>query len=592
MTANPDDPALIDLAASVSDGKPLDWDEADASRILEDPALRRELQVLAQIADVHRSPERVQPQTRADHAGRRWGHLEIKCALGSGSFGTVYRAHDSQLERDVALKIYQTEVLPESHLASLFAEGRLLARVRHSNVVIVHGVERHGDEAGMWLELVDGRTLAEEVRQAGPVGGREAALVGVDLCRALAAVHQAGIVHGDVKPQNVMRERGGRIVLMDFGIGRDLTDPSAGASGTPLYMAPELFDGATPSPASDIYSLGVLLFYLVTGSHPVVANTRGALGQSHRTGVRRLLRDVRSDLPDAFVEVIDRACAPDPAHRYATAGALQAALTAAIGLSSGFPSAPGPVDTRRARTLRRSGLAVAAAVLLLAGAGGFAAYRSWTSPAPVAVNQARQEVAASRANLPTAPVSADPDEYRIRAGFRRSLGFGSEPLQSGARVAPGDRLFLEIDATRPVHVYVVNQDERGESYLLFPLPGQPVSNPLAAGRTHRLPGDLYWEVTTAGGREHFLVVASPEPLGALEAVFATLPTPTVGGPPAPPTALSQEAVGQLRGVGGLSPRRGPGPTSDLLKSAVGLSQEAESAKGPWMRQLTLENPAR
>lgn len=590
MTANHDDQALVDLAASISDGKPPDWAGVGATEVIRDPALLQELQVVARIAEVHRSPVRATPQDRHDRTGGKWGHLEVKECLGSGSFGSVYRAHDPRLQRDVALKIYRTGGLPDTRLSSLFSEGRLLARVRHPNVVVVHGVEQHGDEVGLWLELLDGRTLADEVRQNGPLGFREAALVGVDLCRALAAVHQAGIVHGDVKPQNVMRERGGRIVLMDFGIGRDVASSRGRAwelGGTPLYMAPELFAGARPSGANDIYSLGVLLFFLVTGTHPVVAESRTDLERSHRDGQRRLLRDVRSDLPDAFVDVIDRACAPDPQQRYTSAGALQSALTAAMGLSSGVSSGVSG-EIRPKRSLVRPIWIASAAAAMLAAAGGFVAYRAATASAPPpVVNQAQVQG-------PTGPaaVGVDPNQYRIRAVFRRALDAGSEVLQEGARVRPGDRLFLEVDSTTPVHLYVVNQDERGESYLLFPLPGQSVSNPLPAGKTHRLPRDVYWEVTSAGGREHFLIVASPEPLGALEAVFARLPAPRAGGPAAAAAALSQEEVGQLRGIGGLSPRKAEGPSADLFRSAVALGVESELVKGPWIRQLTLENPTR
>ena len=121
------------------------------------------------------------------------------------------------------------------------------------------------------------------------------------------------------------------------------------------------------------------------------------------------------------------------------------------------------------------------------------------------------------------PALVDPAQYQIQAALRRVSATGLTALGAGARVAPGDRLFLEVTATKPVHVYVVNQDERGESYLLFPLPGQTVKNPLLAGAVHRLPGHIDWEVTSVGGREHFLIVASPDSLGPLESVFALLP---------------------------------------------------------------------
>ena len=121
----------------------------------------------------------------------------------------------------------------------------------------------------------------------------------------------ANFIHRDVKAQNVMREAGGRIVLMDFGAGAGAGQDVA-LAGTPVYLAPELFTGAAPSVASDLYALGVLLFHLVTGEFPVVGRSLDELRQSHDQP-RRLLRDIRADLPDAFVRTVDQALVPDPA---------------------------------------------------------------------------------------------------------------------------------------------------------------------------------------------------------------------------------------------------------------------------------------
>ena len=132
----------------------------------------------------------------------------------------------------------------------------------------------------------------------GPMGVGEAIPLGIDLCHALAAVHGAGLVHRDVKAQNVLREEGGRIVLMDFGTGSNIrgTETADTFAGTPLYLAPELFRGEKPSAQSDIYSLGVLLYHLVSGDYPVRGTTRVDLESAHLTATRQPLRDVRPGL--------------------------------------------------------------------------------------------------------------------------------------------------------------------------------------------------------------------------------------------------------------------------------------------------------
>ena len=191
------------------------------------------------------------------------------------------------------------------------------------------------------------------------------------------------------------------------------------------------------------------------------------------------------------------------------------------------------------------------------------------------------------ARQPTAAI------YNIDAGLYRVTEAGETRLRPGDRVAPGDRLALQAQLSRPAHIYVVNEDEVGESYLLFPLPDQSIANPLPAGQRVRLAGGgttpLNWTVTTAGGREHFLIFATPEPLPAFDRMFAALPHPQLNAPmlAAP---LTTEALGVLRGVGGLtaSPRASAGKLTEQFTTP--LPDTAETASGLWVRQITLANP--
>jgi serine/threonine-protein kinase len=192
------------------------------------------------------------------------------------------------------------------------------------------------------MELVDGQTLEAWLGVSGRMGAGEAASIGVDLCRALAAVHGEGLVHGDVKAQNVMREKGGRIVLMDFGAGRAQGADTAGVAGTPMYLAPEVLAGAPPTPKSDLYSLGILLFHLLTSRFPYSASDIDTLRAAHAEGERTWLRDLRPDLPHGLVQTIERAIDPDPASRFASAGAMERALHADV--------APVPIDVSRSPT--------------------------------------------------------------------------------------------------------------------------------------------------------------------------------------------------------------------------------------------------
>jgi serine/threonine-protein kinase len=266
-------------------------------------------------------------------ANGRWGALEFRRKLAGGGFGTVYLAWDPALEREVALKVLRAT--GRSH--TVIQEGRLLARVRHPNVVTVYGVDEHEGTVGLWMEWVEGLTLTQVLAARGLLGGHEAALIGVDVCRAVAAVHKAGLLHRDIKAQNVMREASGRIVLMDFGAGEIRTEDSLAKPrliGTPPYLAPELFEGHPATIGSDIYSLGVLLYHLMTGRYPVEGATFDVIAALHARGHRISLSERRPDLPPALVQVVEDALAPDPARRYRSAGAMEHALLGVVELQN------------------------------------------------------------------------------------------------------------------------------------------------------------------------------------------------------------------------------------------------------------------
>jgi serine/threonine protein kinase len=257
-----------------------------------------------------------------------WGHLLLVRRIGEGSYGEVFHAHDTWLDHPVALKLLKPEAESRVQPSDLLHEARRLARVRHDNVVRVHGADRHNGRVGFWMDFIDGETLAARVSK-GRLSAGEASSVGLELCRALAAVHRASIIHRDVKAQNVMRAHdGGGIILMDFGAGEFQGNALATRpQGTPLYMAPELFESSAASVRTDIYAAGVLLFHLVTNAFPVNGGSMQELREAHARGERRRLRDERPDLPDSFIAIVERALDPDPMRRYATAGDMEAKLS-------------------------------------------------------------------------------------------------------------------------------------------------------------------------------------------------------------------------------------------------------------------------
>jgi|RhiMethySRZTD1v2_1073278.scaffolds.fasta_scaffold00080_45 protein kinase-like protein len=330
--------AVLDHAIEqIADGMSVDWSAFDKVTPSRGREWAQSLRILNDIVNLHRNAAADYEQTTLANATEptvssavpdTWGKYRLTTRVGEGSYGSVYRAWDSELERDVAIKILHRRVGDTRLKERLLQEGRALAKIRHNNVVNVLGVEAHGDRVGLCMEFVHGKTLADIVRGQGKMSAAEAVSIGEDLCRALAAVHRAGYLHRDVKAKNVMRDDTGRIVLMDFGTGRTADAHGKGdRAGTPLYMAPEVIEDGQASPRSDVYSLGVLLYNLVTGDYPVRANSVDELREAHANREHRWLSEVRPNLPVAFMQAVEKAIALDPEERYADASELLAALS-------------------------------------------------------------------------------------------------------------------------------------------------------------------------------------------------------------------------------------------------------------------------
>jgi len=320
-----DDPRLLEVAAALADARPIDWRPGTAEEAEDGTSdLLRRLRILEELSDAFHQSATAADETVAARGERptplfAWGELQVLRSLGKGGFGEVYLAWDPALDRRVALKLHRPGAAASSPVGRFaLDEARRLARVRHPNVLTVHGAAVHDGVAGLWSDFIEGQTLDRLLAERGPFGAAEVVAMGTDLCLALSALHAAGIVHGDVKASNVMREHGGRIVLMDLGAGRIVdggrSDPIC---VTRAIAAPEVLRGSLPTPAADLYSLGALLFRLLTGSNP--RETSGSLA------------DLRPDVPVALGRVVERALGDDPAQRFPSAGAMGQALQHALG---------------------------------------------------------------------------------------------------------------------------------------------------------------------------------------------------------------------------------------------------------------------
>ena len=349
------------LAEAISDGDAVDWAAAGSQASPSDRRVLDALKVVSEIAGLHRTiPPSAGERPAELYAGDVWSHLTLREVIGRGAYGVVYRAWDPQLDREVALKLI-SESAQRDQAMIVVDEGRLLAKVRHRGVVTVFGAARAAGFAGLWMELIQGATFEEIIQQQGRFSAREAALFGAEVCEALAAVHSAGLLHRDVKAQNVMRDRSGRVVLMDFGTGRlrEIPDEAAVAdlAGTPLYMAPELFWRRRRRRTDATASASCC-----SASSRAASRRRPA--RSPRSGQRRTAPSgcVTSARSGLGLRRHRRARAvPRPAHRYTSAGELSCVTGFATSADTSTdrrtdPAACDARRERRARSARRADL--------------------------------------------------------------------------------------------------------------------------------------------------------------------------------------------------------------------------------------------
>jgi serine/threonine-protein kinase len=432
----------------------------------------------------------------------RIGRYVIESELGRGMMGVVYRARDPELDRAIALKtISLAFAVPEEERSAFekrfLAEARAAAKLSHPAIVVVHDVGRDTGSGALYiaLEMLRGRTLEEIVRAGGPLPWPEAVRLGVRLAEALGHAHKAGVIHRDVKPANVMMIGPGEPKLMDFGVAKlnsgNLT-ASGETFGTPLYMSPEQALGQKLDGRADLFSLGSVLYFALTGTNPFAADSVPAILARVAYEVAPPPSTLVPEVPAAVDAVLAQAMAKAPGQRYRDGAALSEALRGVLRLESGRATFAGgetlalsPTDRLRARGWRDPrALAVAAGALsVLAGllawgrvgapaepaAAPGAATVPQASPSPTgqiawspAAPAARPQAAASppvptpaspRASAtatPTAPAAvAGPRPGRRAPRAQVFVDFEHGLRKGSLRVASGEAVLLDVELEKP-----------------------------------------------------------------------------------------------------------------------------------------------
>jgi len=271
--------------------------------------------------------------------GKSVGKYRIIERLGRGGMAEVYKAYHPGLDRHVAIKVMHPFLVEEKDFVGRFErEARAVAKLRHPNIVQIIDFDHEDDLFYMVMEFIDGPTLKAELRERSlmgqPFAPKEAARILAAIGNAVDYAHRWGMVHRDLKPANIMFTAEGQPILTDFGVARIVGAKrftvTGAVSGTPAYMSPEQGQGERGDERSDIYSLGVILYEMVTGRVPYDADTPLAIIMKHINDPLPLPRQVHPQLPESVERVILKALSKNPDDRYQTAGEMALALQQAV----------------------------------------------------------------------------------------------------------------------------------------------------------------------------------------------------------------------------------------------------------------------
>ena len=479
------------------------------------------------------------------NVGSRLGHYDVTALIGEGGMGQVWQATDTKLKRQVALKI-----LPEAfaadpeRLARFQREAEVLASLNHPNIAAIHGLEEADGVRALVLELVEGPTLADRIKQ-GPIPLDEALPIAKQIAEALEAAHEAGVVHRDLKPANVKVKDDGTVKVLDFGLAKALDpsptgDPSQSPTltaaatqmgmimGTAAYMSPEQASGQTADKRSDIWSFGVVLYEMLTGRSIFVGET-----VSHVLGavlqIEPKWEALRSDTPTAVVRLLHRCLQKDRKKRLPDIGVARLELDEALAVQ---PSGDVSPVVASATTIGRPSLVWMAAVAVVAAVVGGGTM--WNlRPSPAAGSPVRSVISASPSAVPGPPslqteLAVSPDGTMVvygtlvdgesRAYLRRVDRLEGEPLGD---VQQASTFFFSPDgqwvgfATSVDRTLKKIQVTGGAAITLCPMPRSPRGATWEPDDTIIFsrfePGTGLFRVSAAGGEPEALTMAeAPE----------------------------------------------------------------------------------
>ncbi len=256
------------------------------------------------------------------------GRYRLLAQQGSGGMAVIYKAQDLELSRIVAIKILRPSLTTDPTFLTRFKnEARSVANLQHPNIVTIYDVGSDGATQFIVMEFVDGQDLKKIIKTEGILTVDRALKFAIQMCAGIGFAHRAGLVHADVKPQNMLVTKNDVIKVTDFGIAQAFSDTQPPEKqqvvwGSPHYFAPEQAKGEKPTPASDVYSIGIVMFEMLTGRLPYVGGDQQQLAMAHIRDRVPMVTEFNPSVPDALAQIVYKVMSKEPANRYRTADQL------------------------------------------------------------------------------------------------------------------------------------------------------------------------------------------------------------------------------------------------------------------------------
>jgi serine/threonine protein kinase len=430
------------------------------------------------------------PSDKPDSLGRI-GHYEVLEVLGKGGFGIVFRAFDDVLQRVVAVKVLAPQMAATSPARKRFLrEARAAAAVKHDNVVQIHATEEQ-PLPYLVMEYVPGETLQQRLDRIGPLEVAEVVRIGRQIAEGLAAAHANDLIHRDVKPANVLIESGpqGRAKLTDFGLARTADDASISQSGvvagTPMYMAPEQAKAESLDHRADLFSLGSVLYAMLTGRPPFRASTTLAVLKRVAEDTPRPIREVIPEVSEWLCRVVEKLHAKDPAERFPSAREVADLLAdceaqlKAHGMLKDYSRIPGGTPADPPRWARRWLWGAAALLLLALGATAWGVF-TWSQSTPTGVVHVNVYEVNLKVTIDNREVLLDDDDDRPILWYEiDGEEVGERTRRGDIKLAPGEHRLRVFKHDKLIHE---------ETFTLAPGETKTIDTP----RPKRPPPDADW----------------------------------------------------------------------------------------------------